>query len=80
MIDALIEWIMSLPYYLLNAWNFWLTIIVLILFSLSLVYHRRRYNHLQLIIYSLLPYAAESKKQDEPNRKPKLKMEEFSHV
>jgi hypothetical protein len=83
-----LAWIVTLPFYLLNAWNFWLGLLELGLLIGILVYVRRKLRVLQVVssgdfevlVYSLLSVqlAPEQVKPQQP--KQTMNVREFPHV
>ena len=90
-LDALVAWVLSLPFYLLNAWAFWLTVLNTILLLGLWVYVRRRLQWFKLAVQPLMnhPPKTEAKpkkpkrivqKKQEPKAESKLKKGDFNHV
>jgi len=75
--DVLIA-LLNLPFYLLNAWAFWLTLLNVVLLLILLWYVRRRDETVRVVF--VIQGIAENEDFKVAQVEPKLKMEEFEHV
>jgi len=69
-------WLEQLPFYTLNAWGFWLTLMNTVLIVAGMVYVRRKGDVVKVVL--LIQQTEE--KTDVSQVMPKLRMETFEHV